>query len=157
MRGRKPKPAAVLKLEKGKLYDQQARRLEYEPKPYREIIPRCPKTFSKEERKHWKYFSQILKVYGLFSVANAPILEMLSMNRMEYLFCRKKMHEMGGSVVRIGDEITTNPFFKTAMKLEERMMDGLKELGLSSVGMARLGSLLSAKAKPRSGMESLLD
>lgn len=50
-----------------------------------------------------------------------------------------------------------NPYFKPALKLEERIMKSLGELGLSSIGMARIGSLLSNKVKAKSQMEELLD
>ena len=50
-----------------------------------------------------------------------------------------------------------NPYFKPALKLEERIMKSLGELGLSSVGMARIGSLLSNHGKTKSKMEELLD
>ena len=50
-----------------------------------------------------------------------------------------------------------NPYLKAAFKLEERIMKSLGELGLSSIGMARIGSLLSNKVKAKSQMEELLD
>jgi phage terminase small subunit len=182
MRGRKPKPAALLKLEKGKLYDRQADRAENEPRPLQELLPRCPKGFSKDQRKHWKYFSQILKSYGLFVAANAPILELLAVDWVMYKGCHQGIADLGGPVV-LADPITgevlrppsepvldigigpkpligvprLNPFFKPAMKLEERIMKSLGELGLSSLGLARIGSLLSNKGKAKSKMEGLLD
>jgi phage terminase small subunit len=183
MRGRKPKPAAVLKLEKGKLYDQQRSRAENEPTPRQEIIPRCPKGFSKEQRKLWKNFSQILRAYGLFNAANAPILELLARAWSRYQTCQRMIDEWGGEMLlvdRVSGEILKphsaeeldlgigtkpqtlgkpilNPYFKPALKLEERIMKSLGELGLSSIGMARIGSLLSNKVKAKSQMEELLD
>jgi phage terminase small subunit len=182
MRGRKPKPAALLKLEKGKLYDQQADRAENEPKAVQELLPRCPTGFSKIQRKHWKYFSQILKSYGLFNAANAPILELLAVDWVLWKEGHQGIEDLGGLVV-LADPISgailktpsempldlgigpkpligvprLNPFFKPAMKLEERIMKSLGELGLSSLGLARIGSLVSKQHKAKSKMEELLD
>jgi phage terminase small subunit len=183
MRGRKPKPAALLKLEKGKLYDKQADRAENEPKPIQELIPRCPKGFSKIQRKYWRNFSQILKSYGLFNAANAPILELLSRAWSRYETCQQMIDEWGGEMVLVDPESgeilreppaedldlgigpqpkrvgvpRLNPYFKPALKLEERIMKSLGELGLSSLGLARIGSMLSNKGKAKSKMEELLD
>jgi phage terminase small subunit len=185
MRGRKPKPAALLKLEKGKLYDQQAERAENEPKAVQELIPRCPPGLSKIQRKYWKNFSQILKSYGLFNAANAPILELLTVDWVLYKSCQENISKFGGTTVFVDPETgwipkvslppdldlgleikpsemhnlvpMRNPYFRDAKDLEKLIMKSLGELGLSSLGLARIGSMLSNKGKPKSKMESLLD
>jgi len=140
------KPTSLLKIEKGKLYDQQRERAELEPKPVKEIRPRCPKRFSKEERREWKYFAAILKNYGLFTIANAPLIELLATNTVQYKDCSAKVAEKGIIIKGPKGGPMYNPFWNACNKLEDKIMRCLADLGLSSTGLARIGQLM-VKAK----------
>ena len=151
------KPTALLQLEKGTLYDKQRERAELEPKPAKELKPRCPKRFSKEERREWKYYAAILRNYNLFTVANAPILELLATNTVHYKECTKVVAEKGIITLGPKKQPMYNPFFSAMNKIEEKIQRCLTDLGLSSTALARIGSLLLKNKKEKNEMESLLD
>ena len=141
--GRLPKPSTVLELEKGKLYDKQRDRVALEPKPAREIKPRCPKRFSKEERRAWKEIAAVLKNYGLFTAANAIQLELLATAWTQYLACCKGMLE-NPKIVGVTKEGRTsyNPFFQAQHKLGTLVDKYSSNLGLSSIALAKIGGLI---------------
>lgn len=133
--GRHPKPTAVLKLEKGKLYDVQRDREAFEPQAQREIRPACPKNFTAAERKVWRHYARLTGAYGLFQGGNAGLLQRLATAcvlheqlRNEYL--QTAMPNVGMAMLRVGRDID-------AMEMT---------LGLPSVARAKLGSLM-LKAK----------
>ncbi len=144
-----PKPSAILLLEKGKLYDEQRARAAAEPKAIVEIKPRCPKRFSKEERREWKYFASILKNYGLFSIANAPMLDLLATNMVQYKECCRIVAEKGIIVKGPQGGFMQNPYWQAANKLEDKIMRILGQIGLSSTSLAGLGSLIVKKQKEK--------
>ncbi len=143
------KPIALLKLEKGKLYSDQADRAESEPKSIMEIKPRCPQRFGKEECREWKHFASILKNYGLFNIANAPMLELLAVDMKQYKECTKEVSEKGIIVKGPRGGFMKNPYWQAANKLEDKIMRILVDLGLSSSSLARIGSLIVKKKKEK--------
>lgn len=151
------KPSSVLKLEKGKLYDEQRDRDKLEPKAKEEIKPRCPKRFSKEERKEWRYFKKILENYGLFTIANAPHMEMLATAMKQYKDCSSRVAETGLIIKGPKGNPMYNPYWNACNKLEDKIHRCLDALGLSSVGLAKIGSLRLKAQKQKSEMEGLLD
>src|SRR5512137_2635534 len=76
MKGRKPKPSAMLTLTKGKLYGEQKERADNEPTALTIIEPACPPYFRESEKKAWLDLSLILRNYSLFMDVNAPFLEL---------------------------------------------------------------------------------
>lgn len=154
---RPSKPIALLELEKGKLYSDQRDRSELEPKPAKEIKPRCPKRFSKDERREWRYFASILKNYGLFTIANAPMLELLAVNMVQYKDCAKVVSEKGIIVKGPMGGFMQNPHWQAGNKLEDKIMRILSDLGLSSSSLARIGQLMVRAKREKSEMENLLD
>lgn len=143
------KPTALLELEKGKLYDEQRDRGELEPKPSKEIKPKCPKAYSKEERKEWKYFAGILKNYGLFTIANSPMLDLLAKNSAQYKECAEKVSKSGIIIKGPQGQPMYNPYWNAVNKLEDKIMRILVDLGLSSTSLARIGSLMLKKKKEK--------
>jgi P27 family predicted phage terminase small subunit len=147
----------MLTLQKGKLYSDQRDRAELEPKPMMEIKPRCPARFSKEERKEWRYFGSILKNYGLFTIANAAHLEMLACSMAQYKECAGKVSQTGIIIKGPMGQPMYNPYWNAVNKLEDKICRCLSELGLSSVGLAKIGSLMLKQKKQKTEMEDLLD
>ncbi|MBA4417240.1 MAG: phage terminase small subunit P27 family [Syntrophus sp. (in: bacteria)] len=154
---RLPKPTAVLQFEKGKLYADQRDRAALEPKPEKELKPRCPARFSKEERKVWKDIAAVLKNYGLFTVANSIQLELLTTAWVQYLECCEKMTENKEIIIK-GPEGGSmyNPWFNAQHRLGALVDKYSQNLGLSSIALAKIGTLM-LKGKKKSAMEELLD
>jgi len=150
------KPTALLKMEKGKLYSDQRDRAELEPQPMRNLQPKCPRGFSKEERREWKFFAEILENYGLFTVANATHLELLARTVAQYRDCAARVSKSGIIVKGDKGQPMENPYWKVERKLTETVLRILSDLGLSSTGLARIGSL-ALKAKKTEGIEEFMD
>ncbi len=145
-----PKPTTILELEKGKLYSDQRDRAELEPKAEREIKPRCPARFTKDERKAWKDLSAILKNYGLFTIANAVQLELLSTAWAQYIDCCDKMAKNPSIIIKGPDGgAMYNPYFNAQHKLAQLVDRYSQNLGLSSIAMAKIGSLMLKKKKEK--------
>jgi phage terminase small subunit len=155
--GRHPTPIRLLELEKGKLYDEQRDRGKLEPKPAKEIKPRCPVRFSKEECRAWKDISAVLKNYGLFTAANAIQLELLSTVWAQYLTMCAKMAETKDIFIKGPDNSWMySPWFNAQHRLGKLVDKYSQNLGLSSMQLAKIGSLM-LKKKKESEMEGLLD
>lgn len=154
---RHPKPTALLEMEKGKLYSDQRDRQEFEPKPQKEMKPRCPQRFGKEERKAWKDIAEVLKNYGLFTAANSIQLDLLATAWAQYLDCCKKMVEQPGIIIKVKGEPAYNPYFNAQHKLGGMIDRYSQNLGLSSMQLAKIGSLMLKKKKDKNEMEDLLD
>lgn len=150
------KPESVLLLEKGVLYDEQRDRVANTPKAYRPLVPRCPKMLSMEQRKEWKFFAKILKNYGLFNVANSKHLESLAIYSAANAQMLEGMQKTGIIVMSSKKIPVYSPYFHGFNKTFDQMHKCLSELGLSSCGLASLGSLM-AKAKKAEGIEEFMD
>lgn len=157
MSGRRPKPTSLLAMEKGVLYGDQKERAENEPTANRHIAPRCPQRFSKEEKREWRFFVSILKNYGLLTMANATLLELLATNMAQYKECAAKVAQTGMIIKSPKNFPIYNPYWTAANKLEEKIQKCLSELGLSSTALARIGALVIRGKKQKSEMEDLLD
>ena len=157
MAGRKPLPAELHELEKGKLYGEVAERVENTPKAKKEMRPRCPQRLTRAQRKEWRFYAVILKNYNLFTIANAPIMAFLAIDTVFF-------YEFYDDVVKRGLFLTSeagnpypNPSWQSMNKTQEKIMKCLSELGLSSSGLARIGSLVAGAARKKSEMEGLID
>lgn len=155
---RHPKPTPLLKLEKGKLYDDQRDRAELEPIPKKELVPHCPRRFSKAERKAWKDISKVLKNYGLFNIANAIQLELLATAWAEYIEVSTQLAKNPHVIVKGPDGgYMYNPFFNAQHRLGSLVDRYSQNLGLSSIALAKIGSLMLKSKKQKDEMEDLLD
>jgi len=155
---RNPKPTALLEFEKGKLYDEQRERAALEPKAAKEIKPRCPKRFSKEERRSWRGLAAVLKNYGLFTAANAIQLELLSTAWTQYIDMSAKLVEKPGIIIKGPDGgAMYNPYFNAQHKLGNLVDKYAQNLGLSSISLAKIGGLMLKGRKEKSEMEGLMD
>lgn len=156
MKGRKPKPTNLLLLEKGKLYDQQRDRAENEPKP-KPIKPKCPKHLSPEAKKEWHHHAKILDKCEIFTIANAPLLELLAVNVSTYKGCLEKTQKMGILIKSPNGFPVYNPYWTAQNKCEDQIKKCLSELGLSSIGMAKIGNLIVKSKKEKNEFEEMLD
>lgn len=157
MVGRKPLPSNIHKLEKGKLYGDVKDRVESTPMPKKELKPRCPQRLTKEQRKVWRYYATILKNYGLFTIANAPIMEFLAIDIVEYHELEEHIKIEGIIIMSPNQYPLQNPAWQAKNKLQEKIFKSLGELGLSSAGLARIGSLVAGSKRKQSEMEGLID
>ena len=148
--GRHATPTKLLELEKGVLYDEQRERGKLEPKPMREIKPRCPARFSKAERKAWKEIAAVLKNYGLFTAANAIQLELLSTTWAQYIDASAKLAQHPAIIVKGPDGGSQyNPYFNAQHRLGALVDRYSQNLGLSSMQLAKIGSLMLKKKKEK--------
>jgi hypothetical protein len=143
------KPIELHQLSKPKLYGDQAARAEVEPRS--NLKPRCPSILTKAERKAWRYYAEILKAYGLFSIANSPLLDMLARLTAE----AQEFHEKSKGHYMAKDpnnreKWIVNPYWSARHRNEDKIMAALRELGLSSLGMAKIGQL-AVKKKQSNG------
>ena len=148
--GRNPEPTALLEFEKGKLYSDQRDRADLEPKPEKELKPRCPQRFTKEERKAWRGVATVLKNYGLFTAANAIQLELLATAWAQYVEASRKLAENPAIIVKGPDGgWMYNPWFNAQHKTGTLVDRYSQNLGLSSMQLAKIGSLMLKKKKEK--------
>ena len=150
------KPESVLMLEKGVIYDQQRERVANTPRAEKYLVPKCPKILTQAQRKEWLFFSKILKNYGLFTVANAKHLESLAIYSAINAEMLVGMQRTGIIIMSSKKIPVYSPYFHGFNKTFDQMHKCLSELGLSSCGLASLGSLM-AKAKKAEGIEEFMD
>ena len=157
MPGRSPKSAKVHLLEKEKIYGDVKKRLSREPKQRNpNLKPKCPSSFTKEERKIWKKIAKILDQYGILNLANGTILNLLVQNISDRNICIERIADDGICIKgRYGYNF--NPFWSAKNKCEDNIIKYLNLLGLSSMGLAKLGCLQVQSKKKKSEMEKLLD
>ena len=157
MPGRKPLPAELHELEKGKLYGEVAERVENTPKAKKEMRPRCPQRLTPAQRKVWRQYAVILKNYNLFTIANAPIMEFLAIDTAFFYELYESVIKKGPILTSEGGNPYQNPSWQAMNKTQEKIMKCLSELGLSSSGLARIGSLVAGAQRKKSEMEGLID
>jgi P27 family predicted phage terminase small subunit len=151
------KPTALLKFEKGRLYADQRDRAALEPKAEKESTPRCPRRFSKEERRAWKEIAAILKNYGLLTPANAIELELIATVWTQYLEVHAKMKQCPAIITSGPDGgLQYSMLFNALHRLGSLVDKYSQNLGLSSIALAKVGGLM-LKARKKSAMEELLD
>ena len=157
MAGRRPKPEQIHRLEKDKLYGEVADRVDKTPKPKKEMRPRCPQWLTRDQRKIWRNYAKILKNYGMFTVANQAHLNFLAIYEAEFKKTAEKLSTAGiTSTTESGYEVQSvnfqimNRCFSNCLKI-------LSEMGLSSTGLAKIGSLVVGAQKKKSEMEGLID
>lgn len=158
MRGKHPTPTAVLELQKGKLYDEQRDRGDLEPKPRRETKLKCPKRFTDSEKKVWRSLKSVLENYGLFIAANAINVELLTTVWTQYLEMCQKMIETKHIIIRDPVGVSMfNPYFDAQHKLGQLANKYANELGLSSLSLAKIGSLRLKAKKDKEALEDIID
>jgi P27 family predicted phage terminase small subunit len=149
------KPAPLLLLEKGVLYNEQKDRVDSEPQPMRDTVPKCPKHLSHEQRREWKLFAAALQNYGLLNCANEKHLEMLATYSAAWRACLDQINATG-MIVEQKKRMIMNPLLFSLDRLSDQIRKCSDKLGLSSTGLAQLGSLIS-KAKKKEGIEEFMD
>jgi len=157
LKGRKPIPASILELEKGKLYGKQVQRIDNTPKDGKNMKPRCPSHLSKDAKREWKFYAKVLQNYNLFTVANQAILDLLAVNTVQYKECLQKVEQLGLLLESPNGFPVYNPYWSAMNKTEDKIHKCLSELGLSSAGLAKIGSLAAGAISKKTKMEELLD
>lgn len=157
MGGRPPMPNEYHQLTKPKLYNIQAERVKNTPKAKKTIKPRCPAHLSKEEKKQWRLYAKILANYNMFTVGNQKLLDLLAVSTTQYNECLEKVRATGLLIKSPNGFPVYNPYFVALNKLEDKMMRCLKELGMSSTGLAGIGALMTRATHSKSKMEELMD
>lgn len=128
-----------------------------EPKPIKNIIPRCPSRFNDEEKKEWKFYKRILENYGLFNLAAQPTLELLCVSMAQYKACATTVGE-SGIIIKGGDGLPTkNPYWEAMITIEKQIEKYHKALALSNAGLAMIASVAIAAQKQKSELEELMD
>ncbi len=157
---RNPKPTALLELEKGKLYSDQRDRAALEPKPHRELKPRCPRRFTREERKSWRGIAEVLKNYRLFTAANAIQMELLAVSWTQYVEACSFLATKAKGMLFVpesydsagkGKGFKENPILGTQRRLRTEISAYSQNLGLSSIALAKIGGLMLKKQKEKNG------
>jgi P27 family predicted phage terminase small subunit len=157
MPGRPPKSSKIHILEKEKVYGDLKDRIAAEPEQTDpNLEPECPASFCAEEKEIWEKCSDILIQYDLFNIANSIILELLVKNIYYYNVCVVDLRDMGMCITNNGKDVI-NPFWTMKNKCEDNIMKYLNLLGLSSMGLAKLGCLSVKSKREKSEMEKLLD
>jgi P27 family predicted phage terminase small subunit len=149
------KPAPLLLLEKGVIYDEQRDRVANEPKADRDLVPKCPKHLSREQRREWKLFADALHNYGLLNCANEKHLEMIAIYSAAWRACLDQINETG-MIVEQKKRMVMNPLLYSLDRISDQIRKCSDKLGLSSTGLAQLGSLIS-KAKKKEVIEEFMD
>jgi len=157
MPGRPPKSAQILILGKEKLYGKQKDRVDAEPtQKDKSKTPVCPNDYTKPERKIWQEYADILTEYNLFNLANGQILKLLVRNIADRNKCVKHVKDEGICIDTVRG-LTCNPYFSAKNKCEENIMKYLNLLGLSTMGLAKIGCLQAESKKKKSEMEEMMD
>jgi len=157
MKGRKPLPNEIHQLEKDKLYGDVAQRVSRTPKPKKDLKPRCPQWLSKDQRKIWRHYGRILKNYGMYTAANESHLTYLAIYEDQFQTAAKKIRSEGITTVTENGFEVQNATFQIMNRCFSNCIKILSELGLSSTGLAKIGSLMTGAAKKKSEMEQLID
>jgi len=144
------KPLALLKLEKGNLYGEQKEREKYEPQPKVELMPECPSRFSKKEKQAWQEIAGVLKNYGLFTIANAIQLELLSTAWAQYI-SESLIFAKNPKIIVNGPDggKMYNEHFNAQHRLGKLVDKYSQNLGLSSIALAKIGTLIAKKKKEK--------
>jgi phage terminase small subunit len=91
-------------------------------------------------------------------VANAIQLELLATAWSQYLDCCKKMYASKLIIIKTPEGgAMYNPYFNAQHKLGQLVDKYSQNLGLSSIALAKIGSLMLGAKKKKSEMEDLLD
>lgn len=143
-------------LEKEKLYGDVKSRVDGEPKQkHKEKEPSCPIYFSRDEKRIWEKYKEILKEYDLFYLAAGPVLELLVKNISDRTKCLDHIKREGICIETLRGKIY-NPYWSAKNKCEENIRKYLDLLGITNQGLAKLGLLRDMEDGKDTG-EDLLD
>ncbi|HUS51142.1 MAG TPA: P27 family phage terminase small subunit [Candidatus Paceibacterota bacterium] len=156
MGGRPPKSIKIHLLEKEKVYGKIKTRIETEPiEKNKKLKTKCPKNFNKNQRKIWNKYKKILDQFGLLNIANSEILTLLVRNISEREECIDEI-DLNGIICKENGKQYQNPYWIIKNKCEENIIKHLNLLGLSSMGLAKLGCLQAESKKKKSDMQKML-
>jgi P27 family predicted phage terminase small subunit len=133
MRGRRPKPTSLKRLEgnpgKRALNDS-------EPRP-RIVLPRPPAHLSDEEKEKWKSIVRELHPLGLVTVLDLDQLSIYCVLWMRWVKAERMVREKGEIIKTAAGNIIQNPYLSIA----NRTLDQLNKLG------AEFGMTPSARSR----------
>lgn len=137
MKGRKPKPTAMKKLQ-GTYRPDRASKNEPKP-PIPERAPYALRHLSDEAQKEWRRIVKALMELGLYTDIDRVALEMYCQAYGDWLYAEKKWRAQGA--VLISDETGNayqNPWYWIANKEWEKLRKMLPEFGLTPSARSRL-------------------
>lgn len=145
MRGRKPKPTQLKRLEgnPGKRILNSA-----EPRPpVPDAAPRAPLNLSVDARREWRRISRVLWQIGLYTEIDRTMLEMYCQAYGEWIVARRKINATGGRVLRapLGGGLYTNPWVHEANGAWERLRKAISEFGMTPSTRSRVRIAASEK------------
>lgn len=151
-RGQSPKPLKELLLENEKLYGKNALRAELEPRT--EKIPTKPEDFSEMESDIWDYYVSTLDEYRLFTLANGPLLRVLTRLHYEAEIMNREIDThllVGGSIVELKDH------FAMRDRIHSNMLKLFKQMGIGPMEIAKLGCMLAGGTNKKEEKDEFFD
>jgi P27 family predicted phage terminase small subunit len=134
MRGRKPKPTAVKKLEgnPGKRALNTA-----EPQPT-VVLPGPPAHLSSDEKTKWKSLVKELHALGLVTVLDLDQISMYCVLWMRWVKAEKMVREKGEIIKTAAGNIIQNPYLSIANRALEQLCKLGVEFGMTPSSRTRI-------------------
>lgn len=152
MPGRTPKTARKLKLEKGKLYGDQAKKKDIKKTPEKPIPPEY---FNQNQLDIWNRIVDLLRAYGLLHLANEAIMELLAYDLNEMRTVIELLENEELVIFNEQGTAKTNPLFTIKKSLHDMIIKCCAQLGLSSTALVRIGNI--GGKEETDAFEGLLD
>lgn len=136
MRGRKPKPTQLKRLEG----NPGKRRLNgYEPlPPVPDLVPYAPRFLNEAARDEWNRMINILLGMGLYTQVDHAALAMYCQAWGRWIVAERKLAEEGEIITGAEGGKSQNPWRYEANKAQEQIRRMLAEFGLTPASRARL-------------------
>jgi len=137
MRGRKPKPSALKRLE-GNPGKRALNAMEPHP-PIPQTPPHAPRHLGMEARKEWRRLCKQLVEIGLYTEIDHAMLEMYCQMYGDWIEAKRKIRATGGRVMRapLGG-LYTNPWVHEANGAWERLRKAAAEFGMTPSTRSRV-------------------
>jgi len=141
MRGRKPKPAELKRLQG----NPGRRKLKSEPQPAR-VAPRCPDWMPERARDEWNRIVPELERQNMLTIVDGAALEGHCMNYCRAVECEIYLAEHGV----VADTGKKRPEATVAAECWRLVKCFISDLGLSATARARLGN--ESVSEPKSNL-----
>jgi len=134
MRGRKPKPSAIKKLEGNPGKRAVNKR---EPKPAIEI-PACPTHLTGDARQEWNRITKELQAMGLIALADRSVLAAYCTAYADYVKAVKKLKTQGEVITYESGNVVQNPWVGIKNRAMEKLVKIAAEFGMTPSSRVRL-------------------
>ncbi len=136
MRGRKPKPTAIKRLE-GNPGKRPLNKNEPQP-PVPESVPRAPRHLNHEAKREWRRMIKVLMGLGLYTDVDRAALAMYCQAWGRWVVAERRLAEEGEVLLTATGYHYQNPWRSEANKAQELMRKLISEFGLSPSARSRL-------------------